>query len=61
MRPWPRVEDAMSRVIHVFRKPSKDVPLSPGELQPYVVTLTVRDIGGAKKSVRRQANVIVNP
>lgn len=45
----------------VFRKPSKDVPGRPGELQPYVVTLTVRDLSGAKKPVRRQTNVIVNP
>jgi len=55
-------EDATGlTTIHVFRKPSKDVPGRPGELQPYVVTLTVRDIGGAKKPVRRQAEVTVNP
>lgn len=55
-------EDATGpNVVHVFRKASPPVPGSPSELQPYVVTLTVRDLGGAKKPVRRQANVIVNP
>lgn len=31
MRPWPRVEDAMSRVIHVFRKPDRFVAGTVGE------------------------------
>jgi hypothetical protein len=48
-------------VVHVFRKPSPPVPGQPGELQPYVVTLTVSDLSGAKRSVRRQTSVIVNP
>jgi hypothetical protein len=55
-------EDATgATVVQVFRKPSKEVPGQPGELQPYVVTVIVRDLSGAKKPVRRQANVIVNP
>jgi hypothetical protein len=55
-------EDAIGpTVVHVFRQRSKDVPGQPGELQPYVVTLTVRDLSEAKKPVRRQTNVIVNP
>jgi hypothetical protein len=55
-------EDATGpSVVHVFRKKSADVPGSPGELQPYVVTLTVSDLSGAKPSVRRQTSVIVNP
>ncbi|MCC2672822.1 MAG: hypothetical protein K0Q72_5294 [Armatimonadetes bacterium] len=48
-------------VVHVFRKPSPPVPGQAGELQPYVVTLTVSDLSGAKRSVRRQTSVIVNP
>jgi hypothetical protein len=47
--------------VWVFRKESKAVPGRIGELQPYVVTLTVRDLSGAKKPIRRTANVIVNP
>lgn len=47
-------------VVHVFRKESPPVPGQPGELQPYVVTLTVSDLSGAKRSVRRQTSVIVN-
>lgn len=31
MRAWPRVEDAMSRVIHVFRKPDRFVAGTVGE------------------------------
>lgn len=55
-------EDAKGqRVIHVFRRASPEVRGKPGELQPFVVTLTVRDLGGAKKPVRRTINVIVNP
>ena len=48
-------------VVHVFRKKSPDVPGQAGELQPYVVTLTVSDLSGAKRPVRRQTSVIVNP
>jgi hypothetical protein len=47
--------------VHVFRKKSPDVPGRAGELQPYVVTLTVSDLSGAKRPVRRQTSVIVNP
>lgn len=55
-------EDAIGRrVTHTFKKPSREVAGSPGEVQPYVVTLTVRDLSGAKRPVRRTANVIVNP
>lgn len=55
-------EDATGQtVVHVFRKKSPEVPGNALEVQPYVVTLTVRDLSGAKKSVRRTANVIVNP
>jgi hypothetical protein len=48
-------------VVHLFRKPSRDAPGQPGVPQPYVVTLTVRDLSGAKKPVRRTVDVIVNP
>ncbi len=48
-------------VVHVFRNGSRPVPGQPNELQPYVVTLTVRDLSGAKRPVRRQTNIIVNP
>ena len=55
-------EDATGpATVHVFRKKSPDVPGRPGELQPYVVTLTVSDLSGAKRPVRRQTSVIVNP
>jgi hypothetical protein len=56
-------EDAVGpAVVHVFRKESKEVPGgAPGDVQPYVITLTVRDLSGAKKPVRKTANVIVNP
>lgn len=55
-------EDATGpATVHVFRKKSQDVPGRPGELQPYVVTLTVSDLSGAKRPVRRQTSVIVNP
>jgi hypothetical protein len=55
-------EDAVGQtVVHVFRKQSKEVPGKPGEYQPYLVTLTVRDITGAKKPVRVTGSVIVNP
>jgi hypothetical protein len=47
-------------VVHVFRKESPPVPGQAGELQPYVVTLTVSDLSGAKRPVRRQTSVIVN-
>lgn len=58
----PTQEDATGQVVvHVFRKSSPPVPGQPGELQPLVVTLTVKDLSGAKKPVRRTANVIVNP
>lgn len=48
-------------VVWAFRKESKDQIGKPGEVQPYVVTLTVRDLSGAKKPVRRTASVIVSP
>ena len=48
-------------MVHLFRKPSPELRRGSGELQPYVVTLTVSDIGGAKKTVRREFDVIVNP
>lgn len=55
-------EDATGpATVHVFRKRSPDVPGRAGELQPYVVTLTVSDLSGAKRPVRRQTSVIVNP
>ncbi len=55
-------EDASGfNVVHVFRKPSNPVPGQAGELQPIVVTLTVKDVSGAKKPVRVITNVIVNP
>lgn len=55
-------EDATGpATVHVFRKKSPDVPGRPGELQPFVVTLTVSDLSGAKRPVRRQTSVIVNP
>jgi hypothetical protein len=55
-------EDAVGRVVtHTFKKASKEVDGKPGEMQPYVVTLIVKDLGLAKKPVRRTANVIVNP
>jgi hypothetical protein len=55
-------EDATGpSVVHVFRKASPQVPGSAAELQPYVVTVTVSDISGAKRPVRKQASVIVNP
>lgn len=55
-------EDAIGRVVtHTFKKQSKEVAGKPGEMAPYVVTLTVKDLGGAKRPVRRTANVIVNP
>jgi hypothetical protein len=55
-------EDAIGRVVtHTFKKASKEVAGKPGELAPYVVTLTVRDLGGAKRPQRRTASVIVNP
>lgn len=58
----PTQEDATGQVVvHVFRKASPEVPGLRGELQPYLVTLTVKDLSGAKKPVRRTANVIVNP
>jgi len=58
----PTQEDAIGpSVVHVFRRPSNPVPGRPGELQPLVVTLTVKDLSGAKKPVRRTASVIVNP
>jgi hypothetical protein len=58
----PTQEDATGQVVvHLFRKPSPGVPGQPGELQPLVVTLTVKDLSGAKKPIRRTANVIVNP
>jgi len=58
----PTQEDATGpSVVHVFRRASNTVPGRPGELQPLVVTLTVKDLSGAKKPVRRTANVIVNP
>jgi hypothetical protein len=55
-------EDATGQAtVHVFRKRSPDVPGRAGELQPYLVTLTVSDLSGAKRPVRRQTSVIVNP
>jgi hypothetical protein len=56
-------EDAVGQnVVHVFIKES---PTPPGgrdtDLQPYVVTLTVSDLGGAKKPIRQECDVIVNP
>lgn len=58
----PTQEDATGQVVvHVFRKASPQVPGQNGELQPYVVTLTVKDLSGAKKPKRVTANVIVNP
>lgn len=59
----PAQEDAVGPyVVHVFRKASDPVPgKNDGELQPYVVTLTVRDLSGAKKPVRRTTDVVVNP
>lgn len=58
----PNQEDATGQVVTwQFRKPSPGVPGRPGELQPLVVTLTVRDLSGAKKPERRTANIIVNP
>jgi len=56
-------EDAVGPVVvHVFRNASKTVPGGAlGDVQPYVVTLTVKDLSGAKRPVRRTANVIVNP
>lgn len=54
-------EDAIGQVVHkAFFKPSPDAPGRPGEPQPYLVTLTVRDLSGAKRSVRKECNVIVN-
>ncbi len=55
-------EDAVGpNAIWVFRKASREVQNNPGELQPYVVTLTVKDLGGAKRPVQRRTNVRVNP
>lgn len=54
-------DDTGQSVVHVFRKASTPIPNRPGEYQPYVVTLTVKDLSGAKKPVRREVDVIVNP
>jgi hypothetical protein len=55
-------EDAFGpSVVHTFRKESPTAPGNQLEVQPYVVTVTVKDLSGAKKPVRRQAAVIVNP
>jgi hypothetical protein len=55
-------EDAFGpSVVHTFRKESPTAPGNQLEVQPYVVTVTVKDLSGAKKPIRRQAAVIVNP
>ncbi|MBI3909954.1 MAG: hypothetical protein HY320_03360 [Armatimonadetes bacterium] len=52
-------EDATgSRLVHVFRKPSP--LLSNGDAVPFTVTLTITDVSGAKKQVRRETDVTVN-
>lgn len=54
-------EDAIGQTVYkAFFRPSPDAPGRPGEPQPYLVTLTVRDLSGAKRSVRKECNVIVN-
>ncbi len=55
-------EDAIGPIaVWVYNQASKDVPGSPGELQPFQVTVTVRDLGGAKKPALQTANVTINP
>ena len=54
-------DEVGQNVVHVFRKASPELRNSPGERQPYVVTLTVKDLSGAKKPVHREVDVIVNP
>ncbi|MFN3648989.1 MAG: hypothetical protein ACK47B_05355 [Armatimonadota bacterium] len=55
-------EDTGPVVVHTFRKPSEPVPGgSQYDLQPYVVTLTVQDVAGAKKKIVQTVDVIVNP
>jgi len=53
-------EDAVGPiVIHYFRKPSPTLP--NGEPVPYLVRLTVSDVGGAKAPAFRECEVVVNP
>jgi hypothetical protein len=55
-------EDAIGQTtVHAFRKPSDEVKDRFGDLEPYRVTLTVRDLSGAKKPVQIKFEVIVNP
>jgi hypothetical protein len=52
-------EDATGpTVTHVYKKPSKQT--AGGDPIPYVVTLTVTDVSGAKKTEVRKVEVIVN-
>lgn len=57
----PSVDATGPIVVNVFRSPSRPVPNKPGELQPYRVKLTVRDLSGAKAPVTQETDIIVNP
>lgn len=57
----PSVDATGPIAVNVFRSPSRPVPGMPGQLQPYKVKLTVRDLSGAKAPVTQETDIIVNP